>query len=36
MRIERYNECALFVQELHKHQVDKGGSPYYHHLYEVA
>lgn len=36
MRNERYNECAFFVKELHKNQVDKGGSPYYHHLYEVA
>lgn len=36
MRIERYHACASFVKELHKNQVDKGGSPYYHHLYEVA
>ncbi len=36
MRIERYHACASFVKELHKNQLDKGGNPYYHHLYEVA
>lgn len=35
-RIDEYNECKLFVKALHSGQVDKGGSPYYHHLYEVA
>lgn len=29
-------ECKLFVKELHKGQLDKGGNDYYHHLYEVA
>ena len=36
MTIDCYDECQLFVEELHKHQLDKGGNPYYHHLYEVA
>lgn len=36
MRNQRYHECASFVKELHKEQTDKGGNPYYHHLYEVA
>lgn len=35
-RIDEYNECKLFVKALHSSQVDKGGSPYCYHLYEVA
>lgn len=36
MKQQQYHECTLFVKELHQKQVDKGGNPYYLHLYEVA